>query len=509
MILSDRQNIIYSQAGNISLCQAGCNFNYYNKTIKTVQCDCSVESFSSDSNPEDLDKKDFGKNFISTILNLNFMVLKCINIVFNFKNIFTNKGRLGMTLIVFFYCVDILIYFINDRNTINKYFEMVLDEKSIGQRMDTSKGNENDKNKNDSFNIEKRRDIQNNIDSTERQNIKIDKNTTNIEKKKTVKIVKSIKNPKIKNNFPPKKKKNAIYKYNRYPIKIKPSYNFFGSIIEISKKDLNKINVISEKKMQERLEKLKISEKEIKNDNKPIKEIDEDEIYNNMNEDELNSLEYEKALKYDKRTFFQYYWSLLKKEQILLFTFLPTNDYNLSSLKITLFIISLSLEFTINGFFFTDDTMHQIHEIHGEFDLFYQIPQILYSFIISFGLNTLVQKLALSEDSFLSLRKIHNHEKALKERETIKKCLRIKFICFIIVSLVLMLFCWYYISCFCAVYTNTQSILFKDTIISILFSMVFPFGLCLLPGICRITSLQSEKKNKKCLYKFSGFFELI
>ena len=72
-----------------------------------------------------------------------------------------------------------------------------------------------------------------------------------------------------------------------------------------------------------------------------------------------------------------------------------------------------------------------------------------------------------------------------------------------------MLFCWYYISSFCAVYINTQSILFKDTIIGFLISMVFPFVLCLLPGLCRLPALQSKKKDKKCLYKFSGCAEYI
>ena len=153
--------------------------------------------------------------------------------------------------------------------------------------------------------------------------------------------------------------------------------------------------------------------------------------------------------------------------------------------------------------------MHQIHESNGNFDLIYQIPQILYSSVISTVINSLLQKLALSEDKFLSLKQITNYEKAIKQCETIKKCLTIKFIIFIIISFILMLFCWYYISSFCGVYINTQSILFKDTLISILLSMIYPFGLCLLPGLCRIPALQAEKKDKKCLYKFSGFVELI
>ena len=316
----------------------------------------------------------------------------------------------------------------------------------------------------------------------------------------------------IKNQFQPKKarlKSNSKKIITTKIIEAKRLHfnNYFSAMIKSSKEELNKINMISDMKSKERL---KFKEKmEKRNINLTNKETDESEIYKKMNDDELNSLEYEKALLYDKRTFFQYYWSLLKKDQIILFTFIPTNDYNLVSLKMALFILSLSLEITINGFFFTDNTMHQIHENNGKFDLIYQIPQILYSSIISTIINSLLQKLALSEDSFLSLKQIKNYDKAIKQCETIKKCLTIKFICFIITSFILMLFCWYYISSFCAVYINTQSILFKDTIIGFLISMVFPFVLCLLPGICRIPALRAKNKDKKCWYKFSGCAEYI
>ena len=66
---------------------------------------------------------------------------------------------------------------------------------------------------------------------------------------------------------------------------------------------------------------------------------------------ELNTLSYGKALILDKRTFSQYYCSLIKKKHLILFTFLPINDYNLRYIKIMLFLLSFSLYLSINGFF--------------------------------------------------------------------------------------------------------------------------------------------------------------
>ena len=101
-----------------------------------------------------------------------------------------------------------------------------------------------------------------------------------------------------------------------------------------------------------------------------------------INDNELDDLNYEEALIYDKRTYLQYYWALLKQKQLIIFTFFPIGDYNLIFAKIALFIVSFGFFFTINGFFFSDDTMHKLYTDKGSFDILYQIPQILYSSIV-------------------------------------------------------------------------------------------------------------------------------
>ena len=83
----------------------------------------------------------------------------------------------------------------------------------------------------------------------------------------------------------------------------------------------------------------------------------------------------------------------------------------------------------------------------------------------------------------------------------------IKFILFFLISFLFLIFFWYYLSCFCAVYENTQIHLIKDTFISFGLSLLYPLGLYLLPGFFRIPSLKS--KNKKCLYIISRLIQLI
>ena len=62
------------------------------------------------------------------------------------------------------------------------------------------------------------------------------------------------------------------------------------------------------------------------------------------NNDELNELSYNYAIIYDKRTFCQFYSSLLKAKHNFIFTFFNKEDYNPSIIKIDLFFVGLTMD---------------------------------------------------------------------------------------------------------------------------------------------------------------------
>ena len=228
-----------------------------------------------------------------------------------------------------------------------------------------------------------------------------------------------------------------------------------------------------------------------------------------LTDQELNNLDYGTAVIIDKRTFLQYYWSLLKKRHLILFAFYPANDYNIMIIKVSFFIVSFSLYMTINCFFFSDESMHKVYENNGEFNIIYQIPQILYSTIVSMVINKLLKYLCLSEKSILDLKKEKSKKTKNGKSEKIEKCLKIKLIIYFGLGFLFMLFFWYFISTFCAVYTNTQAILIKNTLISFGLSMIYPFGYEILPGILRIPALRAKNQDQEFLYKLSKIIALI
>ena len=153
--------------------------------------------------------------------------------------------------------------------------------------------------------------------------------------------------------------------------------------------------------------------------------------------------------------------------------------------------------------------MHKIYEDEGDFDYIYQIPQILYSSIISGIINYFIKLISLSQRNILELKRETIIKSLLIKSSKIVKCLNIKFVLYFILSYLLLFFFWYYISCFCAVYKNTQTYLIIDTLTSFSLSLVYPFFLCLFAGFFRIPSLTSKTKNKDFIYKISKFLQIL
>ena len=187
-------------------------------------------------------------------------------------------------------------------------------------------------------------------------------------------------------------------------------------------------NIFFNKKINNNAKELKIFKKKnnILNKKKP-KFINE----------ELNNMKYTIALIYDKRTYLEYYCSLLKTKHLILRILFNKEDYNLLTLKIALFFLSFSLYLSVNGFFFYDDTMHKIYVDNGYYDILYQIPIFIYSTVISSFIKIIMKRLSLSEQKILKIKRGKNINKI---KETFKKLLircKIQFTFFFIFNFLL------------------------------------------------------------------------
>ena len=506
ILLSDRKNDIYMEGQSQIICQKGCKLLSYDSNNNKARCDCSVSIEEiKEFNFQNLFKGNIAieNTFYEAITHSNFHVAKCYKLIFNFSRIIKNIGEILMIFVFLIFIILIIIYFIKGNGYIIKYINFVL--KLQGHKYFLENHNINikrNKSKAKSYSYK-------NISTLNKEKLK-----TNIKKEKSKKI--------LILQFPPKK---SHIKKNKCILKKPGANNIINNNIvvnfKINTKDSSK-NLFSPKSLKnkniskskdvkkfsnKRLNKSLNNSSQLSIINKKEKDINFNEInYKLLNDSELNSLKYELAIQLDKRTFFAFYWSLTKRKQLILFTFFVSNDYNLFVLKLCLLLISFSLYFSMNGFFFNDKTMHKVYKDNGKYDLIYKIPQLIYSVISSTLIKTILRTLCLSENNILELKGKTNEY--MEKSKKVLSNLKIKFNIFFIISILLMMLFWYYISCFCAVFINTQIILIKDSIFSFILSNFYVFGLNLITGLFRIYSLR-KGKDKNILYKLSQFLAFL
>jgi len=148
MILSDRQNEIFSLMGNLSICQLGCKFESYNDETRKAKCNCDINNNIIETN---ITKIDFYKNlifnsFIKSLYGSNIMVLKCYKEAINIYTLLKNIGRIVMTVILSLYLVLLLIYCIIDKKKLDFYINTLIKDKS--HYLKTRSGNKRSKSKN-------------------------------------------------------------------------------------------------------------------------------------------------------------------------------------------------------------------------------------------------------------------------------------------------------------------------------------------------------------------------
>ena len=441
--LKDRRNEFIEN--NMTLCEEKYDLIDYNYFYEKVKCSCEIKTKISPNFDVKFNKKEFYKSFIDIKNIANIDIIKCYKIVFKAKNIKNNCGLyiIGFIMLLFVFTVFIF-WFKYDKKLKTDLFNIYITLKNY-------------KPKNDKSNIKKNKhDIKNQklilkANNSNNNNFNIQNNSRNNSDKRYI------------NNVKQTAQDNQDQTANKL------------NITKISKFNLNDLNIINN-----------------------INFLEQKDF-------EINSLEYEEAFKLDNRNYFQYYISLLKYNHPLMFSFANFDDYNSRIIKIFLFFFSFSSDLTINALFFNDDTMHKIYQDKGEYDLLFQIPQILYSTLISKLIDALIKNLALSQDNIVELKQEKGKNNLEEKFNRILKIIRIKIISFFVIAFIILLFFWYYITCFCGIYVNTQIHLIKDTFISLIASLIYPFVVNLIPGIFRIASLRMENHSGKYLYRFSSF----
>ena len=553
VILSDR--IAYYFNDTETGCQKDCTYSGYSAETQHLKCECSVSE--EEIKPEKevkFDESMLLSSFFEVLKYSNFVVLKCYKLVFSYKGQYNNWGSLIIIGYFIIYSIFNFIYFFRGYRFIKLYSSKVLFDNS-NNMINKTENKKDILNKNISKTINKGRKSKilfnpaprksktlkyskkNDLNKSNSNSGKIifNKSKLNLEDPKSKKSQQKERNDKKKlnrqnteKNISGKSKKITIFKNIRNNCEQKA----FDNSHQILKKIGNKIKNINNNQISKALKK-DISK--IKNINININNRNSIKIFNrnskkkllnennkkgpffyfkgnNFSDFELNELPYEEAVDYDKRSFFTYYFQLIRRESLIIFTFFSWNDYNIMSIKLSKFMFSIALDFAVNVVFFFDESMHKIFLDYGKYNFLAQIPQIAYSTIASESLDVFLRYLGLIEKDIYKIKQIRKKKKKKGNKEKIfkiLKCMKIRIFFYFLVTFLFMFFFWYFLSAFCGVYKNTQIFLIKDSMISFGLSLLYPFGLYIIPTGLRILSLLDKKKRLKFLYILSDIIPFI
>ena len=447
ILINDRQNEYNDN--NMSICENNCTIKEYNNETKKVNCECEIKSkelvISDIINQTDI----LSHNFTSKNESFNMVTMKCYYTLFTKEGLYKNIVSYILIITILILLISSILFYKCGYHLLEDDIQEIINLKEIN----------NKKRKNKESIIEK-------------TNIINDKKIIVFKKTKKKKIKKKIK---ISNDD--KKKKMKLNNNNSKSL----------SKLIINNKNKNVYN------------KREICKNLISNKN-----FGDSEFYSDY---EINTFSYYDALKYDKRNYFKYYFSLIKIKQPLLFSFYPIKDYNLLIIKIDLFFLSFSIYYFINNLFFDEKTIHKIYEDEGIYNFIYLTPHIIYSFIISHSLTIIIKYFSLSEKNICEIKMEKSFEKANDKISIVKRCIKIKYICFFCLSILFLLFVWYYLSSFGAVYRNTQIFLIKNILISFGLSLIYPFIFNLFPSFLRIYALKGH--DRECVYNLSKIIHFI
>ena len=514
--LSERKNLL--DLSDEILCLNNCN--YYNYDIITLRSICLCEigndteqtDIKKDDNPEDKYFFYLLKTNIDISKSSNIKVVKCFSKIFKI-DLF--KENYGFYIILFLIVFNLIVLFYSPITKTEKLFNEYCND-VLNKMKNIYNNNDKEEIKNDLI-IESDKNNKNKITEEPRGN-NINKRiilNTQINNKPSIALYRG-----DGKNFPFNTSKNKIRSKFRINYMNPPTSNLIltnNSQIEKTNLSLNKgkqnyqnININKDKENEQKIiEKLKTKNNSDYYIYYIIKYISYEKRKIYLSEYEIENLSYKNALQIEDRNRADFYFSLLKEKNKIISIFLNDKDYNIQSVKILIFIFDFSLSLTINALFYNDETIYQINQEEGKYNLELKYAQVIYSAIISVIISSIIELLGFSHKSIIKLRYYKDVQNVENEIPKLIKKLKIKYVLFSCITIIFNIIFFYYISAFCSIYTIIQTHMISDSLISFLLTMSYSLIFSLITSIFRIFSLRKENKFRHFLYIISWIISLI
>ena len=467
IILKDRKTDIYPN--NITLCKDNCEYQTINLENKRMVCLCNINANkNNETNKEEYDFLINNNNNTNIIIeyildNLNYKIFKCYYLILSIDNL-VNNPSFYIVLIIFIISLicSISFYFIGISNIrVLMYKELPTDLKLrqlIIKHLIEKKNRTNNIFNNELASAPKR---------------KIEVETTKTENNK---------NSELK-NFNSQK---IILSLN------KSSTNLY------KKFSLNKVTIQKENSIEK--------DNLIIKNNKKYKENNKDNYINISNKIKIqinyNKIPFTQALREDKRSIFQIIKSLLFERVEILIIFFGPKFYR--TIIISQYLLLLLLNLFFNTLFYSDEIVSRKYHNNGKLDFIVTFALSLISTIITSIFVHYIDKTKIIAEKLELIKGVKDEKRYLFWLNKYLKSLKQKIIIFIILEIMIIIGCFYYISIFFILYNKTRKSLLINYMVSIIEMLLKSL---IVPIIITITRKIGISYKNIYLYNFSKFID--
>ena len=463
---NDRLNTYYP---NISVCETGCTPSKVDLDTFEAICKCEFNDIMSSSGGvgEKILEDSFGEVF-EMIDASNVVIFKCISDVFVAKHFFQNPGSYIVLGIMVAQIACVLIYYLVSYNRMIRYLYYLSEYQCSAIEMKNNKKGD-----------------------------------------KEIKTKDNILSTKLNKAKEPPKKDDKVGPKTPAIDKLIDEDEKQPQKLDINNNDSNVINSNNKliKKKEEKNEKDNLK-KANKNEKKPLYADKLKEVYDiEMDEylkTDIEDMEFEDALKYDTRSFCEYFYDRFKEQQIIMDTFFNEESLKPMTIKIIILLLNIILYFVINGLFYSEDYVSDLFnsdEEDGFFDFFPRsISRFIYTTLVGVVIGIIVDFVAFDEKKVkrLFLREKKNTGQIRYEVAIMTKDIKRNYLILIIICFVIDLISLYYVNCFNNVYPNLCGEWIKSSICIIIIFQILTVLLALLEAVIRLIAfkLKSERIYK-------------
>jgi len=549
VLLVDRLYYFFSKIVNITTCPSNCQYSTFSIDTKYLSCQCEV-------NNENIDLENSEKFLGKLIYNLteyilkytSYKTMKCYKLVFSYQHFIKNGGSIILLAVFIIFVISLVIFAIKGLSALKLAISKILfNQQAVDNKLNPilesklknkykSTDNKNTKKYNPPKktslfvnNAEKgTRDSEKKLTTLDDNNINIKPSINNNIRISTFgrgSLLNTGGGSKIYNQNTLNTNDNNNNNEKHIQINAGGVKSFYLNLYsnsnlktkkeekeekpertkEIKKTKKARNNYIVEKPKKSRFKEVLESSSSMVENKEPEKE---EEI--TLDDYELNHLGYLDALKLDKRNCCQIYCSLLKRDQNIMYTCVACNDYNLLFVKIAKLILIIATLMTMNAFLFRDKTFHKLFMSGVHYYVNYQYLQIGLSVVITYVVEVVLCYLTLTDRHIYEIKAMSKKENNGDKIFEILNCIKNKLLFFYVSTFIILLFYWYMVSAFCAVYPSTQKHYLTDCLISFLIFSIIPFFVYAIMTLLRVIALNDvNKKRLKCVYVTSQSFPIF